>query len=488
MQNTKKKNIYQHLTSVTFISSEECNLHCSYCELAKNASNKCNTENEKIKQSFLSGDYVTKYQRVFYEYNINEKAIDRIDLWGQEPTLTLNEFTTQLNRILNWLCNCNFLFFSTNGIDYIENILNLIKELNQYIEQNPRNFTLRIQFSLDELNYMEKQRGIDPNIVINNIKKLITNLNNINLNQNLTISIIFHGVITLELIHDVLEKNSIEQFWIDIDNIINDFTILNINKQVKISPLWGSTIQHPYNATQQEGRELTEFIQKSLLLYNNFKRSSLNPQRILDMYAKWQSRSIETVFKMHENILDMYNFEYDRICDNGFIGSNLGCSVGTNDIKMRYDGTLLYCQSLIFSLNEQNLNTFNNDITYDFQKLQLKYNYSPNLLTSPYEDIVKFTERFNVRYNYSYNFIITNIINLMYILLKNHQIDESYKDPEKMLRHAIYLVRISQCWYDHISETGSMHGRTFGTIRLYCNGFLDLIEQYLKSETEKDLW
>ena len=77
----------------------------------------------------------------------------------------------------------------------------------------------------------------------------------------------------------------------------------------------------------------------------------------------------------------------------------------------------------------------------------------------------------------------------MYILLQNNQIDISYQnDKEKILRHAIYLSRITQCWYDNISTTGTLHGRAFGMIRAYCNGFLDILEKYLEQGESSSLW
>jgi hypothetical protein len=32
-----------------------------------------------------------------------------------------------------------------------------------------------------------------------------------------------------------------------------------------------------------------------------------------------------------------------------------GCSTGDGSIKLRYDGTLLFCQNVIFSLTEEDL-------------------------------------------------------------------------------------------------------------------------------------
>ena len=52
-------------------------------------------------------------------------------------------------------------------------------------------------------------------------------------------------------------------------------------------------------------------------------------------------------------ISDMFNYEYDKLSTCTLMQADLGCGVGNHDIKMRYDGTLVYCQSLVFGLDEK---------------------------------------------------------------------------------------------------------------------------------------
>jgi len=52
----------------------------------------------------------------------------------------------------------------------------------------------------------------------------------------------------------------------------------------------------------------------------------------------------------------MANFNYwDDIKKIEPINRDLGCGAGRGDIKMRYDGRLIYCQNNIFSLSEEDL-------------------------------------------------------------------------------------------------------------------------------------
>ena len=103
--------MFEKLTTVTFISSESCNLNCSYCEIAKNASPSHLAEAEKVREALGSGIYFNRYRELFANYHIDVDQINRIELWGQEPTLTLNEFASQVPDIFDWLKKAKTLFF-----------------------------------------------------------------------------------------------------------------------------------------------------------------------------------------------------------------------------------------------------------------------------------------------------------------------------------------------------------------------------------------
>ena len=65
---------------------------------------------------------------------------------------------------------------------------------------------------------------------------------------------------------------------------------------------------------------------------------------------------------------------------------------------------------------------------------------------------------------------------MMLILLKAGQIDESYKNYNKLLKHAYFISFLNGCPFNNMIETGHLVGRTAGKIRFMCNGFLDICE------------
>jgi sulfatase maturation enzyme AslB (radical SAM superfamily) len=54
-----------HCTSLTLISSESCNLNCSYCVMANNINKKEHLkEAEKVKQSFIDGTFLLNLKNI----------------------------------------------------------------------------------------------------------------------------------------------------------------------------------------------------------------------------------------------------------------------------------------------------------------------------------------------------------------------------------------------------------------------------------------
>ena len=114
--------------SLTLYTSESCNLQCSYCEIDQHLDKKQHQiEAKKVKESLINGQYLNTLKTAFKRLNINPNNIKSIDLWGQEPTLTLKEFETMFQKMYQELCpNINHIFFSTNGVAYSDSIVHFV--------------------------------------------------------------------------------------------------------------------------------------------------------------------------------------------------------------------------------------------------------------------------------------------------------------------------------------------------------------------------
>ena len=496
--------MFENIAKIVFITSESCNLNCKYCEISKNSNKNHLKEQEKIKQALADGSYVTRYMQVFNKYNIDVKKITSLDLWGQEPTLTLNEFSSQFDRIMDWLVNCKLFFFSTNAIAYPERIINFIKVVNNYfIDQDSRPFIAQIQFSFDGKEPTLEKRGIDPEIIINNIKYIISETNKINIDKKVLFRFSFHGVLTMDIIKKGLDTN-VDDHWLEEDSLLKEFTNLNTNKRIEIGPTIFTHFQQPQYATGEDGKLVAEYTKRCLNSTASFKQSYLG---ILSPFAhaarsilltqykdpilmpykvdgELNTYSSSDIFKYKiDDIYDSFNYEYDKmIPENDYLISDLyGCGAGAWQLKMRYNGDILYCQNTFYGTNKEN---FEGKVGADFdiQRFECDHpGFQPNLLTSSEEDIKNFINIFDVKRHYGHMCLLSNTINLMHILLKNKQIDLSYENNnEKILRHSIYLSQFVQCFYNNIIDTGTLYSLSVGSIRFFCNGMLDIVEDYAK--------
>ena len=111
---------------LVLFTSESCNLSCSYCDMAQHINKKCHvTEAKKVKESLINGQYLNTLKTAFNRLEINPKNIEHIEFWGQEPTLTLNEMCEFFPKLYELCPNINNVFFSTNGVSFIDSIINI---------------------------------------------------------------------------------------------------------------------------------------------------------------------------------------------------------------------------------------------------------------------------------------------------------------------------------------------------------------------------
>lgn len=477
--------------SLTLISSESCNLNCSYCIMAKSihAKNK-KIETEKIKQSFNDGTYLKNIKDICTKYNIDPLGVESLDLWGQEPTLTLNEFGNSFKDLYNFFPNLSFLFFSTNGVAFPERIVNLTKTIDAIVTKP---FDFAFQFSYDGYEATKNLRGIAPEIIINNIEKVILSLNEIKYN-NIKIHISFHNVLSSDLINK-FGLNSTEndseflEYLNELSSLSLHFHYLNKNPAIHVSDIFVPGIEAPYNATAEEGKRLYNFFRKADILGKNLdinwwkhllfkynehlvKDSSTDSLDIFDAL---------TINKLSENYADLVQQ----------LSKGTGCGSNYYNLKVRYDGTIIHCQNAIALLNPVEYED-RTGLNYDLHRELIKHNYYPNLLKEEDELAVqKALLRGKLFKNSSFVFFVSEILNLLVLLADSNQIDISYKDnPTKMFKHAARLAVSFMCWDNNLNITGSGFGKLIGELRFYCNGFLDLVDEkkdeYIQERHERN--
>lgn len=479
--------MFKNIEEIVFITSESCNLHCSYCHLAKHATERHWQETQNIKNALISGQYLQMYKDFVNQYNININKIHRFSLWGQEPTITLEAFNTQIPDILDWLYNSQTCIIPTNLIAYPDKIVNCIKIFNNYFKEINRRFVLHFQISFDGLDYTENSRGVNPNIIISNIKKIINEINDLVINNNFRVEFCLHGVLTMEHVQLQLnDQNAYDRYWKSNSLLVQELKKLIYNPKIHFLK-FSAFFVDPYNATKKEGQQYNQYAHRCL---NDFmKKVPLDQDCILvspfiQIIQGMQYTYMTTIMENNNNIQinnnnisNLYNIDYeDNHIINYFLNRQYGCGPNNFLLKLRYDGTILYCEHTMFDLDIDDIKD-NEQFDYNLAYYTLQHkNFQPNIYKSSQDNINNFIKLFDLENIYVFLYSYSNTVNLMYLLLQNHQIDQSYNDFNKLLKHAIYLTMGRQCYYVSYSEMGDFYIKFLGYIRLCCNGLLDYIE------------
>ena len=463
--------------SLTLISSESCNLNCSYCVIAKSINKEQKiAENEKIKASFNDGTYLNNIKKISKKYNLNPYELKHLELWGQEPTLTLNEFKNAFKGFYDFFPNLDSFYFSTNGVAFPNRIVDLAKHMDEIVDKP---FDFGFQISYDGYEATKNLRGIKPEIIIQNVETIILALNKIEF-KNLKINVSFHNVLSAAIINKYGGSDEYnDEFYKYLDELSSlgmHFHLMNTNANVVVHNLFTPGIEVPYNATAQEGKNLCNFIEKATQIGKN-----LDVQWWIHILYKFNEYLEYTdkqnnldVFPVITSYLPTEN-EYDNYVKS--LSTAMGCGSNYDDVKIRYDGTILHCQNGISFLQMADY-ADKEELTYNIHKEIVPRKYYPNLLKDEDElEVYKSLQRGHLFRTSSFPFIVSEVLNLMIILLKCNQIDESYNDYTKLFSHALKLSQIFICWDNNLNTTGSGFGKLAGEIRFYCNGFLDIVVQ-----------
>lgn len=467
------------IDNLTIISSEGCNLNCSYCEVTRPQQQ---LKIEEIKTAFKNGSFLNNIKRTYEELKLDPNRILRVSLWGQEPTLTMKELADIIPDLFGYFPNINNFSFSTNGVDFMDNILYLIDKLNANITQKTK---LLIQISHDGIYSTETFRGVSSERIINNVKYLLKQLNIKELNKELEIDIQFHGVLSRGIILEVIDNDDkILDYWTEWDKRLPELKGICLNKQVQVKG-WSPAAETPVNASKEEGQLYCKFYQRSKEVLN--KKYPYPNNRIYESMMRQYLHTLEKPFFVERNIsssidnliykLCRYNFDNHHFLEG--ISSALYCGPFTKALKFRYDGTLIHCQNVVHLMEESNCdNVYGQE--YKVAKEMIRHNHYPNIVKNGVnKENLKIFERMGLYKKSAYPQLYSNIVNLMQILREANQIDESYQNnDEKLLRHAFYLSWFNNCLDNEMRQNASPVSKHIGFIRLYCNGFMDEFEKF----------
>ncbi|MCR4661201.1 MAG: hypothetical protein K5765_04265 [Clostridia bacterium] len=474
------------VNGLSLIMSYGCNLDCQYCRIAQGRHDNINSANlqQKTIQALSDGTFLNNIQKGLYRIKQSPHQIDTISLWGQEPTLTLHLLTEHIQDWLTVFPNWSSCSFSTNMVAYPERIYDFCCALDQHLNHP---FYIDIQLSYDGEYSTSQLRGAEGNVIFKNAEILIKKLNNYHF-QNLTASFHFHAVLSLDLMQKLQDPNEMFQYEKSLIEWTNYFASLNYNNSIIVEPEMDIGLENPVDASCFDGINLanccylSDRVLSSLLpkgedrkvYYSLGERVRLSPFHMLDAIRG----SIEEFG--YQNFDELLNrITDDTIARKEFfkrVNPALWCGNGVGELKIRYDGTLVNCQNHMYDLDlsEFTPEFFKTKTLINYEKQNLvKHHYFINLLTDSNEQIIKYFDLFNTMKFESLEFIFRNTLTLLSALWQCQQIDPSYEDIRKRVKHSILLAVIGCCSYNNQITTASLYVRHTGYLRMYCNGFLE---------------
>lgn len=469
----------QRFTTLTLMSSESCNLSCSYCQIAQSVKN--NKHAEAVKQAFKDGSFLRNILKIYKNLELNPDFVEKLALWGQEPTTTMIEVADAFAEFYKYFSNIKTIEFSTNGVAYYDRMIYFIQKVDEVAKKD---ILFEIQVSHDGKYSTEKYRGVKSSVILNNIENFFKELNKLNL-KRAKVRIHFHGVCSRSLIKTLVNnKEAIRDYWTEWDSIVENYRNICSNPRVSINS-WSPGMETPVNASKEEGEMLADFYRQSYEIYEegNFKFFDKNTyEGLADQVIRvFKNGVFVPVGTIEEIIFKLAKYSYDEKTIK-FLSRMLYCGPFYSTLKFRYDGTLVHCQNVIHCLDVEDIKD-RPEQEYKLGVASVEHGHYPQGKTSFVKntELQKMFYRGKIMHEQSFPQIFTITVNLMKILLDAGQIHESYSDYEKLMRHAFMISFPSACMDSEQRLDGTAIGRYVGLIRYYCNGFMDFVEELYDS-------
>lgn len=467
------------ICSIAIMSSLGCNLKCEYCVISQSREKdvkRANGLQRKVVEALKDGSFKDNVVKSIKAFGGSPNDIRRIELWGQEQILTLDHFVNGLDGWVDAFPNWNALSFSTNGQAGPEKIVRLVKRLDELMD-HPFHFGL--QWSYDGSYSGEQLRHDSNNRVINNLKKVVEELNKVPL-KNVTVDFYLHGVVSFSLIKHLggdLEK--IKAYWDECRKTAEELPGLGWNRNVNVFGTFSVAEEVPYHCSTAEALDYYDFIAKSYACggcLSGLEFLSGQWSRILNF--AFPEKRTHTLDQIVEWLVDVRNGDEEmmnrvtRELTNGFY-----CGTGVSELKLMYDGSLVNCQNSIFEQQLENIDKEEN-ITNEVKRSWVQKGWFINPQTASKEELDRYKYLFMTgRRSTFWHTWNTNIAKMHYLAMSG-QISYLYKDDLKMIvKHAYILAYINQCMYNNAIYTGSMWTKDTGIIRRYCNGFAEFSEK-----------
>lgn len=464
-----------------------CNLSCKYCNIAK-IKNFLRDEDSHLLENTLealeNGTFLNNSLKVLERLNVSPKKIKRFEIWGGEPTLSFKNLSEHWEEWQEYYSNISSIEFSTNGIGCVDDIYNFIVKVSQ-TAKHP--ITFDIQYSYDGKYGVENARGFsDSEKILNNLLYLINKLNIINL-KNIYVNFHFHSVISTILLEELNDLEKIELFLNEYEKDYLKIKNEIYNKNIQFTGV-DFIQQNAGDFTTEDGFKYYKFLKSLTLLHKKNIYKFLDKEYIIKSFivnTGFGSMGEDSVQELLNSNFNSFNDYIDYYLENYQNYKNYGTMCGSvlGVLRLSYDGVIYDCHSSMYD-NHLDKNKLNNDIFSQASYSCYAHNRYLNFITATDEEIEKLIDFYTLTQSSStFLFMYQTIVDLMILMSLNGQIDPSYiSDLNKIKKHAFILAKFNQCYHNLKVRNGSIYLRGTEEIRQYCNGFLDIVENFINEQ------
>lgn len=477
-----------YIDCISLVAACQCNLSCEYCLIAQAAANHKNSHKIQVEniKALQDGTYIKNILAVLKRLHQSPSQINGLQIWGQEPSMVIKYLTENIDDWLNAFPKLTTFMFSTNGMDYGEDVANFAIELDKHTSKF---MSFELQLSYDGYFGQDSVRKGASDKILENVRVMAKKLNDYNY-KHISIQINPHSVFSIDLAHELTTVEKATQYVDSLDNFVTMLNELCFNRNIHVG---GVSVmgQTGSNATTEDGLAYAQAIRTIELVKMRRPHSQYlltSPGVRLQIYGAIPKLLYEYVVRYGslENLVD-YSLENpkDACCNIGY------CSTVNHDLKIMYDGTVLTCQNYLFDTMEDDLvNADPEEQTLEQQcksYFMEKY-HRVNFVTGTDEEIQRMLDFHSTisEQNFVYSGI-NSTANMIYLMAECGEVSESYLyDLNKLKRHAYVIASSDTCYANMLHASASVLIKSCAQIRLLCNGALDLLDEVLENAAKKD--
>lgn len=439
-----------------FYTTAVCNLKCVYCYIDKN---EALVKIDQLLDESFKGDYYFNFAKKMFP---NPNQMERVELWGGEPTIRLDRSFYTIDKLISYYPNLYSFSFSTNftGSHWFDQFFGFCDIFRKYPY---RKFKLDLQLSIDgptEINDSQRGQGVTK-LFTEHFIQFVKYKQEDKYPHNLEINFFFkptlssYSIPLLQTKQDIIDYYRFFENFKDISGYYEDS---NFHFELSVP---NTACPSPH--TVKDGKlfanlcKLCREIEKensNTSIFKYYKHITPLTPRCLDLPYKNCVDINEGCGHCGMGIYNIGLLPNDKIslCHNGFVDL-------ISDYKLK-------------CMQEENLEKHNIDAELFNRNLDVR---DTNCSIEEFEKYSEILTHFEPLEHESFQ--LAQLVAQILYLANNDLIDKQYSNIEKAIDAARFIENsTSYCVRDNLGSTGSSIINPMGLVKLLLNGAKEYLE------------